>query len=148
MRFWILIGLLLAGLAGYGQYWWFRDHALWSPPPAKLPAVNPVQPLSADAALSIAAALERPVLWSSRRPPVIRKQDDRVVDEINKSLLLAVLQSGDQLIALLRAPNGRLLKYSSQSQPWRLESFDGRQASFVTAEGQHATLALQSVPKR
>ena len=145
-----MIGLLLAASIGYGQHWWFRDHALWSPPAPKLPAVDAVQPLPSDAGVSIAAAIARPILWSSRRPPVpvIRKQDDRIVDEMNKSSLLAVLQSGDQRIALLRAPDGRLVKYSNQTQPWRLESFDGRQASFVTAEGQHATRALQSAPKR
>lgn len=148
MKFWAFTALVLAACIGYGQYWWFRDHALWVPPPTKLPAVDPVQPLPADAGASISAAMERPILWSTRRPPVIKKQDDRVVDEINKSSLLAVLQSGPQQIALLRAPDGRLIKYSSQTQPWRLESFDGRQASFVTAEGQRATRALQSVPKR
>lgn len=148
MKFWLLTGFLFAACAGYGQYWWFRDHALWSPPPPKLPLVDTIQPLSPSVGVPIVVALERPILWSSRRPSLTRKRDDRVVDEINESSLLAVLQSGGQRIALLRAPDGRLIKYGNQTQPWRLESFDGHQASFVTAEGQHATRALQSVPKR
>lgn len=148
MKFWLAVLTLVTACAGAAAWWWDRDHDLWRPPAPNRPEVSAVQPLPAPASAPVAAAIERPLLWSSRRPPRARTPEDRLVEELNQSRLLAVLQSGEQRIALLRAPDGRLVKYGSQGRPWRLESFDGRQASFVTEEGQRASRPLEPIRAR
>ena len=148
MKFWLTVLAVVVACTGAAAWWWDRDHDLWRPPAPNRPEVPTVQPLPEPAPVPVAAAIERPLLWSSRRPPRAPAPEDRLIDELNQSRLLAVLQSGEQRIALLRAPDGRLVKYGSQSQPWRLESFDGRQASFVTDEGQRTSRPLEPIRSR
>ena len=148
MKFWLVVLSLVAFCLGSAAWWWEQDRHWWQPPAPNRPEVPTVQPLPAPESVPVAAAFERPLLWSSRRPPRARTQEDRLLDELNQSRLLAVLQSGEQRIALLRAPDGRLFKYGKQSQPWRLEYFDGRQASFVTEEGQRAIRPLEPIRAR
>ncbi|MBS0392342.1 MAG: hypothetical protein JSS19_15930 [Proteobacteria bacterium] len=68
--------------------------------------------------------------------------------EINQSRLTAVFESGRQRIALLQRPDGSPLKLTSDTKPWRLESFDGRKALFVSEDGaQRVERPLEAGPK-
>jgi len=146
MKFWMAILLTIGGCAGSAAYWWDRDHALWQPPAALRPDVAGIQPLPQSAPVTATESVARPPLWATRRPPRARTQEDRLLEELNQSYLLAVVQSGPRSVALLRAPDGRLVRYDDQSRPWRLESFNGRQGVFVTPEGKRVTRPLQPPP--
>ncbi|MEW6694984.1 MAG: hypothetical protein AB1371_08570 [Pseudomonadota bacterium] len=148
MRFWLVVLALVAACTGAAARWWERDHAWWKPPAPLRPEVPSVPTLPEPVQASTAAAIERPLLWSTRRPPRARTQEDRLLEELNQSRLIAVVQSGEQRVALLRTPSGGLVKYGNQTRPWRLESFDGRQAVFVTDEGQRAARPLEAARGR
>lgn len=148
MKWALTVWALLVVFVGTAIGWWQRDHDWWRPPAPLLPELPALQPLDQAQQVSLAAAVERPLLWTARRPPRAPTEEDRLIEELQTSRLLAVLQSGGQRIALVRSPDGQLRQYSQASQPWQLDSFDGRQAHFVTASGQRASLPLQPQPGR
>jgi hypothetical protein len=146
MKFWLAFLVAAAASIGTAAAWWQRDHDWWRPPAPSLPEVPAIAPLPEPAAPAVAEATQRPLLWSTRRPPPPPRApsvQDRLLEEINQSRLLAVVQSGDQRVALLRTPDGRVLKLASQSRPVWLEFFDGRRAHFVTDDGQRASRPLE-----
>lgn len=146
MKYWLTIGAVIILGTASGAYWWEQEHALRQPYQAKIPDVPIVQPLPEPATLLVSEATERPIMWASRRPPPpprVSSQSDRLVGELNQSRLLAVVQSGAKYIALLRTADGRLVKHSSEGGLIRLENFDGRQATFVTEDGQRATRPME-----
>lgn len=149
MKFWITVIALVAACVSAAWQWWQRDHDRWRPPAALRPEVPNIATLPSPAEAPVSTALDRPLLWTSRRPPRAPTTEDRLIEELNQSRLLAVLQSGDQRVALLRAPNGRWVKYGSDTRPWRLETFDGRQATFITEDGaQRAIRPLEPIRSR
>jgi hypothetical protein len=146
MKFWLTVcGLIIACLGAAAQ-WWQRDHTWWRAPAAKRPDVPVVTQLPAEPPPALAEAIARPLLWSVRRPPRARTQEDRLLEELNRSNLLAVVQSGPRRIALLKGPDGDVRRYDDQSHPWRLEAFNGREGTFVGPDGQRVVRPLQAPP--
>lgn len=147
-RIW-LIGPLAAVLAlGAGAYWWQVRKDDWQPPAALAPELPQLVQLPASPPVRAAEAQARPLLWSSRRPMdnagEPRKNGQQ--QELAQSRLLAVLQSGGERVALLQRADGTALKITGRGEPWRIESFDGRQAVFLSASGQRIELALELGP--
>lgn len=144
------LGLATAALGAAG-WWWWRDHAWWQPPPVVLPQLPALAPWTPEVAEPPRAALERPLLWSSRRPPPPPRQpseEDRLLEEINRATLIAVVQSGPRQVAILRLASGALVRYGEASTPWRLAAFDGRVARFVSVGGLQTTRPLAPVNTR
>ncbi|MEZ5718454.1 MAG: hypothetical protein R3E55_08370 [Burkholderiaceae bacterium] len=47
-------------------------------------------------------------------------------------------------MAILQRPDGSPLKITTESTPWRIESFDGRKAVFVSADAQRIERPLEA----
>ncbi|NCU67433.1 hypothetical protein GWK50_16545 [Acidovorax sp. 210-6] len=60
-----------------------------------------------------------------------------------QSRLMAVFESGKERVAVLQRKDGSVFKISVASEPWKLQSFDGRKAYFVAADGQRAERPLE-----
>lgn len=148
IRYWLLLPVLaVLGLVG-SALWWDAGKDWWHAPLAKVPDIQIVELVPMVSTATPLVALERPVFWSSRRvkkPEPVK--DTRQVDELSQARLLSVVQSGKQLVALLRRKDGTLAKYSHETQPWHVESFDGRTATFVATDGQKVGLPLESATK-
>ena len=124
---------------------WLRQRNAWQPPPPLKPELPLAMELPALANPPLAAALAQPLFWPSRRPnPVAPAAGKGPKDELDDAQLTAVLQAGPHRIALLRQKDGSPLKVSDNSRPWRIESFDGRKAIFVSNRGQRAERLLEA----
>lgn len=151
MRFFGVIGTLIVGFLVTAALWWNRDHSLWQSPAPIRPDIPSPKAIGLRSVDSEHASLVRPFLWVSRRPPLPPRAvtaEDAMMDDVGKAQLLAVLGSGEEQIALLRLPDSRIVKFSRQSQPLRLSSFDGREAVFVTAEGKQVARLLGRAQSR
>lgn len=148
IRYWLLVPLFaFSTFAGSVYWWWSVRGDWWVPPPARLPDVPSANVINPPSTLPPTAALDRPLLWSSRRyksPPT--QQDARLADEMAQARLLSVVQSGLTIIAVIRKKDGTVMRYTQNSEPWRIHSFDGRTATMVAADGQQTTLLLQPAP--
>ena len=89
-------------------------------------------------------ALERPLLWTSRRPTGAGDPKGGMAQELMESRLTAVFTSGKDQLAVLQRKDGSTLKLGADSKPWRIESFDGRKAQFVSADDARVERPLEA----
>lgn len=130
---WFIPALALAALAT-SAYRWRIERDNWQPPRAKLPELPSVAALPVSVVPLSKQSLERPLLWSSRRPVLVGDKKAGLAQELEQSRLMAVLESGAERVALLKRADGSVMKINTTSSPWRLESFDGRKAVFVSPD--------------
>ena len=142
---WIVVPMLAAAALVASAYWWKTHQNDWSPPLPRQPDLPQYIPMASPSSVSTVQALARPLLWTNRRPVESKNesQKNQQEQELAQSRLLAVLESGGARIALLQHANGTLLKLTSESKPWRLESFDGRRAIFFSDEAKRSELFLE-----
>jgi hypothetical protein len=142
---WIVVPMLAAAALVASAYWWKTHQNDWSPPLPRQPDLPQYIPMASPSSASTVQALARPLLWTNRRPVESKNesQKNQQEQELAQSRLLAVLESGGDRIALLQHANGTLLKLTSESKPWRLESFDGRRAIFFSDEAKRSELFLE-----
>lgn len=142
---WIVVPMLAAAALVASTYWWKTHQNDWTPPLPRQPDLPQYIPMASPSSVSTVQALARPLLWTNRRPVESKNesQKNQQEQELAQSRLLAVLESGGNRIALLQHANGTLLKLTSESKPWRLESFDGRRAIFFSDEAKRSELFLE-----
>ncbi|MFN9727605.1 hypothetical protein [Acidovorax sp.] len=141
---WHFLPVVAAGALAASGYWWLAEKDRWTPPPPRKPDLPKVEPLEQHARVLARQAIERPVLWSSRRPIVVEEKKTRTTNELMQARLTAVLESGRESVAILQRADGSILKVTAQSSPWRIESFDGRRATFVSADNERVDRPLES----
>lgn len=140
------LGPVLAAVAlGASAYWWHAHKNDWSAPAPLKPELPKYSPLAQPGAIANAQTLARPVMWTSRRP-VESKAQNQQEQELAQARLLAVVESGGSRIALLQRANGTPMKLTSETKPWRLLSFNGRQAQFLSDDGRRVDLQLEYAP--
>jgi hypothetical protein len=138
---------VLAGCAlAASGYWWLAEKDRWTAPAPRKPDLPKVEPLEQHPSVSARQALERPVFWSSRRPIPVEEKKTSMTNELVQARLTAVLESGRERVALLQRADGSTLKLTAQSSPWRIESFDGRRATFVSADNERVDRPLEPGP--
>lgn len=137
--------LALAALAASG-WWWQAGKDAWRAPPARKPELPLVADIPAPPVLRAQQALERPLLWTSRRPTGAGDPKGGFAQELMESRLTAVFASGKNQLAVLQRKDGSSLKLGTDSKPWRIESFDGRKAVFVSADQQRVERLLERAP--
>lgn len=134
-RPWLVV-LWLAAAALLASAWgWHARRDAWQPPPALAPQLPSLVALPAPEAAPMRVSLARPLLWPARRPIEQGAAKNGPESELAKARLLAVVSSGKEWIALLARPDGSALKLTTQTRPWRIEAFDGRNATFVRQDG-------------
>lgn len=138
-------GLALAALAVSG-WWWQTGKDAWQAPSARQPELPAVTELAPPPVFRSQQALERPLLWTSRRPTGTGDPKGGFAQELMESRLTAVFASGKSQLAVLQRKDGSSLKLGTDSKPWRIESFDGRKAVFVSADQQRVERLLEHVP--
>lgn len=131
---WHLGPALVAAALAASAYWWQTEKDRWTPPEARRPDLPKVEPLPQPEPMRAKQALERPVLWMSRRPLDADDKKSSLASELAQSRLTAVFESGNQRVAILQRPDGSTLKITTETKPWRVVSFDGRKALFVSAD--------------
>lgn len=133
---WWPIAPVLAGVAIAGNIaWWDMKRDAWQPPMARVPTIPDIAPMPPRIPTGSLLALQRPLLWTSRRPIPVNDKKAGIAQELQQSRLMAVLESGSERVAILRRNDGSVMKITAISIPWRLEAFDGRRAIFVTSDG-------------
>lgn len=135
----VLAAVALAGCA----YWWHAKKDAWNPPPARLPDLPKVEIMPSPVPVIAKQALERPLLWSSRRLAETGDKKSGMAQELTQSRLMAVFESGKERVAVLQRKDGSTMKITAETKPWRLESFDGRKAFFVSADEQQVERPLE-----
>ena len=144
-RPWLLAPILAALALGASAYWWHTQKATWSPPPERRPDLPAFEPIPGVQGIAARQAQERPLLWVSRRPPAVaEKKKDEAADMLSQSRLMAVLESGQNRVAMLQQPDGRKLKITMETKPWRIESFDGRKAVFRSTDNRQIERPLEA----
>lgn len=141
---WHLVPVLAAMALGTSAYWWNSKKDAWSPPAARKPDLPQMEPLPQPLDTRALHATKRPVFWSSRRPADAGGAKGGLAGELAQSRLTAVLESGANSVAILQRPDGSPLKITTESTPWRIESFDGRKAVFVSADAQRIERPLEA----
>ncbi|MBI3103017.1 MAG: hypothetical protein HYY98_15920 [Burkholderiales bacterium] len=66
-----------------------------------------------------------------------------MAQELLQSRLMAVFESGKERVAVLQRQDGSVFKIGAVTEPWKLQSFDGRKAYFVAADGQRVERPLE-----
>lgn len=135
IRPWHLAPLLAGAALAASAYWWLAEKDRWQAPPARLPDLPVIVALPGPQGAIVRQSLARPLLWASRRPVEKDEKKGGLERELMQSRLTAVFESGRARVALLQRPDGSTLKLSDESKPWRLESFDGRKALFLSEDG-------------
>jgi hypothetical protein len=141
---WHLLPVLAASALAASAYWWHAEKDRWTPPVPLKPDLPKVEPLPQHERVRARQALERPVLWTSRRPVEVDDKKNSQAREITQSRLTAVFESGPERVAILQRADGSTLKVTSDSKPWRIESFDGRKATFVSADDGRVVRPLEA----
>ena len=141
---WYLGPVLGAVALAASVYWWHTEKDRWVPPPARRPDLPKVEPMPQAIKVRATHALEHPLLWMSRRPVAVDEKKSGLVTELMQSRLTAVLESGSDRVAILQRPDGSTLKITGETKPWRVESFDGRKAFFVSADDQRVERPLEA----
>ena len=121
---WYLAPLLAAAALVASAYWWQAEKDRWVPPKERRPDLPKVEPMPQSVPMRARQALERPVLWVSRRPLDVDDKKGSVARELTQSRLTAVLESGGERVAILQRADGSTLKITAATQPWRIVSFD------------------------
>lgn len=135
--------LAIVSLAG-SAYWWYAQKDAWSPPPARLPDLPKVEAMPSPVPVVARQAIERPLLWSSRRMVETGDKKSSLARELTQSRLMAVLESGPERVAVLQRKDGSTMKITAETKPWRLESFDGRRANFISTDEQRVQRPLEA----
>lgn len=145
---WHLGPVLAAAALAASAYWWHTHKNDWSAPAPRKPDLPQYIPIEQPTAIATTQTLARPLMWTTRRPVEIKVESQKNQDEqeLAQARLLAVLESGNSRIALLRRANGTAMKLTSESKPWRLQSFDGRRAQFLSDDARHVDLPLEYAP--
>ena len=143
MRLWPIIPMLAGIAVASNVYWWQLKRDAWQPPAAKVPDIPSIAPMPPRVEVGTLQALQRPLLWTSRRPIPVNDKKSGVVQELQQSRLMAVLESGNERVAILRRSDGSVMKITATSDLWKLEAFDGRRAIFVSPEGQRVDRPLE-----
>ena len=143
---WYLVPLLAASALAASAFWWQAEKDRWTPPQALKPDLPKVEPLPQHARVRARQAVERPLLWASRRPVEVDDKKNNLARELSQARLAAVLESGRERVAILQRADGTTLKITAQTKPWRIESFDGRKATFVSAEKGRVERPLEAGP--
>ncbi|WP_265655696.1 hypothetical protein [Verminephrobacter aporrectodeae] len=143
IRPWHLAPVLAAAALAAAAYWWHSERNSWRAPAARRPELPSVEPMPQPARASVHQALERPLLWSARRPVQTDEKPGGLARELTQSRLTAVFESGRERVAVLLRADGSSFKITGQTRPWRLENFDGRTAGFVSADGERVERLLE-----
>lgn len=143
---WQLVPLLAAAALAASAWWWQTEKDAWRAPPARNPELPTLADISAPPVFRARNAVARPVLWTSRRPAGTDEQKGGLAQELMQSRLTAVIASGKEQIAILQRKDGSPLRLSGETKPWRIESFDGRKAIFVSADQQRVERLLEQLP--
>lgn len=141
---WHLVPVLAAVALGASAYWWQSSKDTWSPPAPRKPELPQIEPMPRPPDARAVHAAKRPVFWASRRPADTGGAKGGLAGELAQSRLTAVLESGANSVAILQRPDGSPLKITTESTPWRIESFDGRKAVFVSADAQRIERPLEA----
>lgn len=144
IKSWYLGPVLGAAALIASAYWWHAEKEWWSPPSARRPDLPKVEPMPEAVRVRAKQAVERPLLWTSRRPVAVDEKKSSLVTELMQSRLTAVLESGKDRVAILQRADGTTLKITGETKPWRVESFDGRKALFVSADDQRVERPLEA----
>ena len=93
---WLLAAALLAVLAGLA--WWWVGRSAWRPPTPIRPALPDIALVQDGAAVQVKAALDSPLLWSSRAPVETPEAapEKAPESELAQLRLMAVLAHPDQ----------------------------------------------------
>lgn len=135
----------LVALMG-STFWWQAEKDRWVPPAARRPDLPTVALMPEPVRVVAKQALELPLFWVSRRPVDVGEKKNGAADELVKSRLTAVFESGKERVAVLQRADGTTLKLSNETKPWQMESFDGRKAIFVSADNQRVEKYLEASP--
>lgn len=130
---WLLAPLVTVLALGASAVWWGAEKDRWTPPSARRPDLPTVAPMPAPAGAVTKQALAAPLFWASRRPNDVDDKKGGAAKELTQSRLTAVLESGKDRVAILQRVDGTILKITNQTKPWRVDSFDGRKAIFLSA---------------
>lgn len=129
---WHLGPLVAAAALAASGYWWQAKKETWNPPPERKPDLPVLESMPQPVRVIAKDAVGRPLLWTSRRPVEKEEKKSSLEQELMQSRLTAVLESGKERVALLQRQDGSQLKITTETKPWRIESFDGRKAVFVS----------------
>lgn len=144
IKSWYLAPVLGIVAVAASAYWWDAEKERWTPPPPRKPDLPKVEPMPSVVRIRARQAVERPLLWTSRRPVAVDEKKSSMVNELMQSRLTAVLESGKDRVAILQRADGSTLKITGETKPWRVESFDGRKAFFVSADNQRVERPLEA----
>ena len=145
-----LLGALVILAVLAAAAWWLIGRSAWRPPVPIKPALPDIPALQVGPiGGSGKSATQQPLLWSSRVPVEASSANEEQPQESEMSQLrlMAVLESAGRRVALLQRPDRTVLKIDT-AQPegkWRLDSFDGLVAVFVSETGQRAERQLEKV---
>lgn len=143
-RAWLFVPWLALVALAASVWGWQTQKNAWQPPAARAPELPALAALPPVEPAAMTQATARPLLWAERRPVAQDAGKDEAKSELAQARLLAVVAAGKEQIALLTRQDGKALKLTSQTRPWRLESFDGRTAIFVSiADGKRIERALE-----
>lgn len=134
IKSWYLAPVVGIVAVAASMYWWNAEKERWNPPPPLKPDLPTVEPMPPVVRTRAPQALERPLLWSSRRPVAVDDKKSGMANELMQSRLTAVFESGKERIAILQRADGSTLKITGETKPWRVESFDGRKALFLSGD--------------
>lgn len=141
---WYLGPVLAVAALAASAYWWQAEKDRWTPPEARRPDLPKVESLPQSVPVRARQAVERPLFWVSRRPLDVDDKKGSLARELTQSRLTAVLESGGQRVAILQRADGSTLKITTETQPWRIVSFDGRKATFVSADDGRVERSLEA----
>ncbi len=143
IKLWYVGPVLGAVAVAASAYWWNAEKERWTPPQARKPDLPKVEPMPPAIKIRAKQAVDAPLLWASRRPVVVDEKKTSLVTELLQARLSAVFESGKERVAILQRPDGSTLKITGETKPWRVESFDGRKALFVSADDQRVERPLE-----
>lgn len=140
---WQVAPLLAVAALAASAWWWQTGKNAWRAPPARMPELPAVAELPSQPVFHAQEALKRPLLWMSRRPISVGDPKGGFAKDLMESRLTAVFASGKDKLAILQRKDGSILKLSTDSKPWRIESFDGRKAVFMSVDQQRVERPLE-----
>lgn len=140
---WYMVPVLAAVALAGSAAWWHAKKDQWHAPAPRIPDLPQFEALPSPSSAVARQAFERPLFWASRKPADSGDKKTSLVQELMQSRLMAVFESGQERVAVLQRKDGSIFKIGAVSDPWKLQSFDGRKAYFVAADGQQAERPLE-----